>query len=73
MSNIKIVVRDINGKWNEKRFETREEAYQYCLNLAQEESDAIEEIMYITVDGACVYSSLMAEGVDWETLVGWFA
>ena len=73
MSNIKIVVRDINGKWIEKRFETREEAYQYCLNLAQEESDAIEEIMYITIDGACVYSSLMAEGVDWETLVGWFA
>ena len=73
MKEIKFVVRDKDGRWLEREFDSRDDAYGYCLNMTGVDEDLDEEVMYITVDNVCVYSSLMAEGVDWETLVGWFA
>jgi len=73
MSRIKFVVRDRNGKWLEREYDSRDEAYQYCLLMTGIDENLAEEVMYIIVDGICVYSSLMADSVDWEALVGWFA
>jgi len=66
--NIKLVLRDANGKWLEKKFQSREEAYLYCLTMPDD-----LEILVVAMNIVLLYSSLMGPPIDKEDLVGFFA
>jgi len=71
-ANIIVCLRDINGKRTKHKFDYFTEAYMYfyrCIQRKEEE----EEILYVTVDGACVYSSITDGLIFYEDLIGFFA
>lgn len=73
-TQIKIYTRDCNGKRETFLFggdNAWAEAYAYCMQQA--ESNADDEILLVTLDGATVYSELSPCIAEWEDLTGFFA
>lgn len=71
-ASIVVCLRDINGKRTKLKFDYFTEAYMYfyrCITRKEEE----EEILYVTIDGACVYSSITDGLIFYEDLIGFFA
>ena len=69
---IEILTRNIHGQWSTKSCNNRQEAYDFCLENTREVIEPLEALA-IFMDGKTLYSSLMAEGITWEELTGWFA
>lgn len=70
MEDVVIITRDLSGdrcshhiKWSD--------AYNYIREKELEE--LAEEILMITVDGMCVYSSLYSTVLEWETVLNFFS
>ena len=71
-ANIVVCLRDINGKRTKLKFDYFYEAYMYFYNCIRKKEEE-EEILYVTIDDACVYSSLNDSIIFYEDLIGFFA
>lgn len=73
MEKVVIIVRDINGKRITHTF-CWGQYHTYFIgagvfgNVHHE-----DEILLVTVDGACVYSALTSPAITWEDVTGFFA
>lgn len=71
MYNIIICLRNNDGKRRELRFETNKDAYKYFLNA--DEKGEEDEILYVFVEGACVFSALSDLCIFYNDLLEFFA
>ena len=65
-----VLVRNINGKRSEYRFENKDKLLEADIKCFNEE----DEILLITWAGICIYNELQSSfPVIWEDIFGFFA
>lgn len=67
----KIEIRDINGNRSCHWFDSREEFYDFALQMSKQENADEYEILLIKDCDAVLFTALTDYPIDWENLVGY--
>ena len=69
MEYVMIITRDVNGKRG-YHYGSWDDIGRY---IPTDDIDEEDEILMITVNGACVYSALTSPAITWDDVRGFFA
>lgn len=70
MLDVAIITRDVNGKL-EEHYLTWDRVSNYALLQVAMGAD-VDQILFITVEGACVFSSLYGKTITWRDIAVFF-